>query len=78
MFHWAYSQPSPLLVYNRGALHTALQSTEGVRQGDPFAAFVFALMVQPLHESVIAGRADCHAVSVLDDLTLVGPALELT
>ena len=74
MFHWAYSQPSPLLVYNQGALHTALQSTEGVRQGDPFAAFVFALMVQPLYESVIAGRADCHTVSVLDDLTLVGPA----
>jgi len=45
-----------------------------VRQGDPFAAFAFALSVQPLYEAAIAGLPDCHAVSVQDDLTLMGPA----
>ena len=42
MFYWAYSSPSDLLVFNRGKLHSRLKSSEGVRQGDPFAAFAFA------------------------------------
>ncbi|MDR3548323.1 MAG: hypothetical protein P4M11_08695, partial [Candidatus Pacebacteria bacterium] len=72
MFHWAYAEESPLLVYERSRLKAILASAQGVRQGDPFAAFVFAL-VQTLYEKAIAGHPDCHAVSVLDDLTLVGP-----
>ena len=74
MFHWAYSDPSALLLYDRSRLHTRFDSSEGVRQGDPFAAFAFALSVQSLYESAIAGMPDCHAVSVQDDLTLIGPA----
>lgn len=74
MFHWAYSDPSALLLYDRSRLHTRLPSSEGVRQGDPFAAFAFALSVQPLYEAAIDGLSDCHAVSVQDDLTLIGPA----
>ncbi|MDR3446153.1 reverse transcriptase domain-containing protein, partial [Dyella sp.] len=73
MFHWAYAEESPLLVYERSRLKAILASAQGVRQGDPFAAFVFALLVQTLYEKAIAGHPDCHAVSVLDDLTLVGP-----
>lgn len=69
MFHWAYAEESPLLVYDRGQLKALLASAQGVRQGDPFAAFAFALLVQRLYESAIAGTPDCHAVSVLDDLT---------
>jgi len=74
MFHWSYSQPSPLLLYDRNGLHSQLESSEGVRQGDPFAAFAFALSVQSLYENAIVGLSDCHAVSVQDDLTLIGPA----
>lgn len=73
MFHWAYSVASPLLVYDRHNLRAVLQSSEGVRQGDPFAAFVFAFFVQPLYEAAIAGMPECHAVSIQDDLTLIGP-----
>ncbi|WP_309445785.1 reverse transcriptase domain-containing protein, partial [Dyella sp.] len=73
MFHWAYAEESPLLVYEHGRLKATLASAQGVRQGDPFAALVFALLVQRLYENAIAEAPDCHAVSVLDDLTLVGP-----
>ena len=73
MFHWAYSSPSKLLLYGRDRLCTVLESLEGVRQGCPFAAFAFALGVQPLYEAAVRGRPECHAVSIQDDLTLVGP-----
>jgi len=73
MFHWAYSLSSPLLVFDEGKLHTRLASAEGMRQGDPFAAFAFALCVQGLYESVLEGFPEVKAISVLDDLTLVGP-----
>jgi hypothetical protein len=73
MFHWAYSVASPLLVYDQRDLRAVLMSSEGVRQGDPFAAFVFAFLVQPLYEAAIAELPECHAVSIQDDLTLVGP-----
>ena len=43
MFHWAYSDPSQLLVYGREGLHSVLESSEGMRQGDPFSACFFAL-----------------------------------
>ena len=75
MFLWAYSDPSALLLFEpRGKLHSQLASQEGMRQGDPLASFVFALTVQPMYEAAIKNLPDCHAVSVLDDLTLTGPA----
>jgi hypothetical protein len=73
MFRWAYATPSPLLVYGRTGLHSQLESSEGVRQGDPFSAFAFALSVQPLYEAALAGFVESHGVSILDDLTLIGP-----
>ena len=73
MFHWAYSEGSDLLLYDRSALHSVLQSLEGVRQGCPFAAFAFALLVQPLYEAAIADLPTVKAISVLDDITLIGP-----
>jgi hypothetical protein len=36
LFYWCYNTGSPLLLYDRSNLHTVLESTEGVRQGDPF------------------------------------------
>lgn len=73
MFHWAYSEGSDLLLYDRSSLYSVLQSLEGVRQGCPFAAFAFALLVQPLYEAAIADLPTVKAISVLDDLTLIGP-----
>ena len=77
MFHWTYSTPSSLLVFERGGLRSTLQSSEGVRQGCPFAAFGFALGVQPLYERCILGRPECHAVSIQDDLSLIGPSTQV-
>ena len=73
MFHWAYSVSSPLLVYDGDRLAAQLSSSEGVRQGDPFAAFVFAFFVQPMYEAAIRDLPSVRAVSIQDDLTLVGP-----
>jgi hypothetical protein len=74
MFHWSYSTPSPLLVYDSDHLCATLSSQQGVRQGDPFASFAFALFVQPLYERAIADLPKTvHAISIHDDLTLIGP-----
>jgi hypothetical protein len=73
-FHWQYSGSSPLLVYDSGRLFAELRSSNGVRQGCPFAAFAFALAVQPLYEAALREAVDCNGFSIQDDLTIVGPA----
>ncbi len=73
LFYWCYSSPSPLLLYDRNNLHTILESTEGVRQGDPFAALCFSLLVQSLYEEALQGLTGSHGVAIQDDLSLVGP-----
>jgi len=73
-FYWQYSDPTPLLVFDGPRLFDELESTEGVRQGDPFAAFAFALAVQPLYERALQQAPACKGVSIQDDFTLVGPA----
>lgn len=70
MLHWAYS---PLLVYDQRCLRDMVRSSQGLRQGDPFAIFVFAVLLQPMYEAAIAQLPSCHAVSIQDDLTPVGP-----
>jgi hypothetical protein len=74
MFHWSYAQPSPLLLYDHQQnLSTVIPSSQGMRQGDPFSGFGFALGVQPMYEACIKDTPACEAVSVQDDLTLTGP-----
>ena len=75
-FHYQYSSSSSLLVYDNRSneLSMELESTEGVRQGCPFAAFAFALTVQSLYESAVKQVKDCHAVSIQDDLSIIGPS----
>jgi len=67
-FHWQYSEASPLLL---------LRSSNGVRQGCPFAAFAFALTVQPLYEASLRGSPDCRGFSIQDDFTIVGPSAQV-
>lgn len=73
-FYAQYAEPTELLVYDRNRLVHKLLSSEGVRQGDPFAAFVFALTVQPLYEAALKqAREGCaDGVSIQDDFTVVG------
>ena len=75
-FHWQYSQPTSLLVYDGNQLYGELQSSDGVRQGDPFSAFVFALTVHKLYTDALASASSCHGISIQDDFTIIGPAAE--
>jgi hypothetical protein len=72
-FYVQYSEASPLLVYDGNQFVTELSSTEGVRQGDPFAALAFALTVQPLYEAAIATikSSNGNGVAIQDDLAAV-------
>ena len=76
-FFWQYSDASPLLIYERGRLFAELKSTNGVRQGCPFAAFAFALTVQPLYEAALRECPDCNGFSIQDDFTIVGPSAQV-
>lgn len=78
MFHWAYASSSPLLVYSDGGrLHIQLESSDGMRQGDPFAGFGFSLGVQPLWEYVVPEVESTHGVSIQDDLSIIGPQAQV-
>jgi hypothetical protein len=53
---------------------TGLQSSEGVKQGDPLGALLFALSMKPIYNH--AAQADpsesVSAIAYLDDCTLIG------
>jgi len=72
-FYYQYSDPTTLLVWNGTTLFQELSSDEGVRQGDPFAAFAFALTVQPLWTNALKQAPSCKGISVLDDFNIIGP-----
>ena len=76
-FHWQYANASSLLIYERGELFAELQSSNGVRQGCPFAAFAFALTVQPLYEAALRESPDCNGFSIQDDFTVIGPVTQV-
>lgn len=65
---WSYSQPSALILPN----NQVLWSSEGVRQGDPLAPYLFSLAVRPILEDLkklIGDRGDIF--SYLDDVTII-------
>ena len=72
-FMMAYGRPGRLGVYDRGALINEFMADEGVRQGCPIAAFLFALSVQQLYAGCAHDLRDVEACAVADDLTLTGP-----
>ena len=76
-FYYQYCDPSSLLVFDGMDLFEELESSEGVRQGDPFASFAFALAVQPLYERALKEAPRCKGISIQDDLNIVGPAAEV-
>ena len=71
-FHWAYSEHSPLLIFDSdGTLCDHIASRNGVRQGDTLASIAFAVAVQPLFTNCLVGQAVGHAI--MDDFTITGP-----
>jgi hypothetical protein len=71
--HWSYGTTSPLLLMDRGRIAAQLLSCEGVRQGDALASLLCALSLRSTYSSSIDGL-DCHAVAVMDDFYIFGPA----
>ena len=78
LFDFAYAgSPTPLMVYGeKGQLKLVQPSAQGVRQGDPLAALLFALSMQSIYEGTrTAGREGGKSVkcfAILDDFTIVG------
>jgi hypothetical protein len=48
-----------------------IQSEEGVRQGDPIASLLFALVVQPIYD-LVAQSTDATPIAIHDDLSVAG------
>ena len=77
LFHFAYSKPSPLVVYDADGKVVLIPSQEGTRQGDLFGAFGFAVGVQPMFEKIARAFPNVTMTAILDDLTFVGPQEEV-
>lgn len=74
MFDWSYNSPSPLLVMSGERVASVLQSSEGMRQGDPLAPLGYSANVHPLYTESVAGLPDVESVAILDDWSVIGAA----
>jgi hypothetical protein len=74
---WMYCKPSALLVPNAPLDAPTIQSSSGVRQGDPCGPLFFALTVQPMLQSVQQCFAEVRVIAYLDDVVLQGPYEEV-
>ena len=70
---WAYGSPTELLVREGKSVHVIL-SSQGVRQGDPWAALFFSLALRPILKRVIDALGPEHTVLAYhDDVAILGP-----
>lgn len=69
---FAYSAPSDLYTFTNGAWVPSLQSSQGVRQGDPLGSLLFALSVKQLYNKSVQGLDSLSAMAIHDDFTVVG------
>jgi len=70
-----YGTGAPLHIFEGRRIQATLESTSGVRQGDPFGSFLFAQLIQEdllqVHNAFLAQGA--LVVAYLDDIFIVGP-----
>jgi hypothetical protein len=70
-----YGNGAPLHIFEERRIKVTLESTSGVRQGDPFGSFLFAQLIQEdllqVHNTFLAQGA--LVVAYLDDIFIVGP-----
>jgi hypothetical protein len=71
---FGYSAPSQLLLQRCNGL--SIQSTNGVRQGDPLACLLFCIYMKDVYEAV-ASRANVVLYAYVDDLHIVGAPAEV-
>jgi reverse transcriptase-like protein len=77
MVEWAYSNPSTLWIRNDAnemVQPSVLQSSEGVKQGDPLGSILFALSVKPIYDAAVESdpTGGVSGIALHDDFTLVG------
>ena len=68
---WAYGSPSHLWISEDGVITDTLLSTQGVKQGDPLASFLFSLSLVDIYADAIK-NSDVVLVAVQDDVCLLG------
>ena len=71
---WAYESPAPLLMRNEQRKLTQLESTSGVRQGDPLGPMLFAMALQPVLKKLQASHPTVSILAYLDDVVIMGKA----
>lgn len=76
---WAYSDPSALWIRDMESRRMftpdeGLTSAEGVRQGDPLGALLFALSMKSIYDKAVQSdeSGSVSAIAFLDDCTLIG------
>ena len=68
---WAYGSPSHLWISEDGVITDTLLSTQGVKQGDPLASFLFSLSMVDIYADAIK-NSDVVLVAVQDGVCLLG------
>ena len=80
MAKWAYNTPAPLVV-GVGDEQKVLYSAEGVRQGDPMAAFLFSLGLRPvlqaLRDKIRTKDETAVVIAYLDDIYVISKKEDL-
>jgi len=67
-----YGQASPVIVKGAGGVVLdVISSSEGVRQGDPLGALLFAITMQPVLVEIAAIEGVLDVIAVLDDIYIV-------
>jgi len=76
LVYWSYNLSSTLCVYEGPKLFDTVLSAEGAIQGDPVAALLFALSMQPMYTKCIEGT-EVKALAIQDDFYLMGEVKEV-
>jgi hypothetical protein len=68
---WAYHEPTPLVMCQNGSM-VVLESSEGVRQGDPIGPFCWSVGARKQLEYVVEAVPGIAASAYMDDVTVLG------
>jgi len=69
---WAYNEASPLVISGNDGLSITMQSSEGVRQGDPFGPLLFSIGARNTLDALQQHLGPGHAVlAYLDDVYIL-------